>query len=390
MKIVFFSNFINHHQYPVARELFKITNGDYWFVETEPMPAKFKNGGYPDYSNEKFVLKAWESDKNMRLAVELSVNADVAMFDGHEPLKFEKIRSKKNKKGLSFEVSERWFKKGIVNFFSPRFLKWYFNYLTLARYSNVYKLCCSGFVPNDMKLLGAFHNRCYKWGYITDVSKDCMPINDGNSNVIKIMWCARFLTLKHPELVIQMASILHKLGYNFVVDIYGGEGNCAKGEKIFSKSQLENLIQNNGLQSIVNLKGSLSNSAILSAMQNHDIFLFTSDKREGWGAVANESLACGCVLVSSDAVGSTPYLVKEGFNGFSFKNKNINTLTEKVKYLLDHPDELILMKGNSALFMRELWSPENAATALVQLINDLTSNRETSIIEGPCSKALPV
>ena len=34
-------------------------------------------------------------------------------------------------------------------------------------------------------------------------------------------------------------------------------------------------------------------------MEKADIFLFTSDRREGWGAVANEAMNSACALVVS-------------------------------------------------------------------------------------------
>ena len=37
--------------------------------------------------------------------------------------------------------------------------------------------------------------------------------------------------------------------------------------------------------------------------------------------------------------------------------------------------------------MKELWSPHKAAKALLLLIDDLMYSRETSIKNGPCSKA---
>lgn len=387
MRIVFFSNFINHHQFPVAKELYRLTDCSYRFVELEPMPIKFKSGGYPDFSNEPFVVKAWESDENKKIAIDLCINADVALFDGHEPLYYELLRCKYNPKGLSFEVSERWFKRGFLNVFSPRFLRWYYAYLLKIRKCNTYKLCCSAFVPNDMKKIMAFSNKCFKWGYITDVRNFHQKYNHEK---IKIMWCARFLTLKHPELALGLASRLKDMGYEFIMNIYGGEGNCANGEKVFYRSEMEKIINSKGLNNFVYLAGSISNSQVLDAMAEHDIFLFTSDKREGWGAVANESLSQGCVLIASDAIGSTPYLINDGYNGFRFKNLNLDSLTEKVKYLFDNPDKLKVMQVNAVTSMQKLWNPKHAAESLLRLISDIESNHESSINDGPCSKAVPI
>jgi glycosyltransferase involved in cell wall biosynthesis len=142
-----------------------------------------------------------------------------------------------------------------------------------------------------------------------------------------------------------------------------------------------------GVEDVVKFHGALPNEEILEAMRKHDIFLFTSDRNEGWGAVANEAMANGCVLVASDAIGSTPYLIIEGRNGFSFKSEDVESLIDCVKSLLDNPQEMYRMQKEARNTMVNMWSPQKAAEALLTLINDLQNNRECSILNGPCSKA---
>ena len=72
-------------------------------------------------------------------------------------------------------------------------------------------------------------------------------------------------------------------------------------------------------------------------MRNHDIFIFTSDRQEGWGAVLNEAMDSGSTVVASDAIGSSPFLIKDGQNGFLFKSENHKSLYQKVAYLIDNP-----------------------------------------------------
>ena len=46
MKIVFASNYYNHHQKPLADALFRQTNGQYTFIATQPMSEERKNMGW--------------------------------------------------------------------------------------------------------------------------------------------------------------------------------------------------------------------------------------------------------------------------------------------------------------------------------------------------------
>ena len=125
-------------------------------------------------------------------------------------------------------------------------------------------------------------------------------------------------------------------------------------------------------------------------MKQHDIFLFTSDSNEGWGAVANEAMSQGCVLVGSDAIGSIPYLVKDGENGCIFCSMDIESLYRTVSYLLDNPEERERISIRAQEDMRNVWSPAAAARNLLTLISGIQAGKECSIPEGPGSIATPI
>ena len=399
MTIVFFSNFLNHHQKLVADALYASEGIDYTFVETKPMDEWLKKGGYSDYSHEPYVLRAWESVEMYHRAIELAKTVDVALFGGPEVLPLAVIRAKNTMK-LSFEVSERWLKRGWLNLLSPRLWKSIWFYQTLFKYRPFYKLCASAFGASDQYKLNSYKERCYKWGYFTVVDEQFdiesySTVSD--ANITTLMWCSRFITLKHPELPILMAKRLKDKQYLFHLDMFGS------GEKLdLSKRLVEDL----GLGDVVSFKGNVPNSELLQEMRKHQIFLFTSDQNEGWGAVANESLANGCVLVGSDAIGSVPFLVEDGNTGLMYKSANVNTgfkrfsltvddtalqsLTEKVEWLLKNPNERLRLAINGYKNMRDIWSPTNAAKNLLTLVDCLIKGRESPIKEGPCSKAVPI
>ena len=122
-------------------------------------------------------------------------------------------------------------------------------------------------------------------------------------------------------------------------------------------------------------------------MRKHDIFLFTSNRLEGWGAVANESMASGCALVSSDKIGSTDYLIVHGKTGLKFNSESIDSLSLAVEKLLDNENLLHEIQANAYKSMREQWHPQVAATRLLQLIDEFQKGGDTPFAEGPCSKA---
>ena len=380
MKIAFFSNFINHHQALLSDELYKLTKRNYYFISLEPMPASFVARGYPSFDDRPYLIKAYENELSNKRAIEIAIESDVAIF-GASSIKYLVLRSRKTDK-ISFEVSERWLKRGWINLFSPNLLKNQWFYHTLFYKKPVYKLCSSAFAAVDQRRLFSYKNRCFKWGYFTVVDDmfelDGSRLDESNSESTTLMWCARFLNWKHPELPIQLAARLKRKGYNFILDMFGD------GEKY---GEIENLIETLEVRDCVRLYGNRPNSEILQEMRKHKIFLFTSDRNEGWGAVLNEAMANGCVPVASNEIGSVPYLIKDKINGLVFKSCNLDSLEQSVCFLLDNPKKIMSMSEAALHTMQEVWSPKNAANSLIQLANDLVKNGNSSITEGPCSKA---
>lgn len=389
MKLVFYSLVLNHHQACLSDEFYHLLGGQYAFVETAE--CHDRKGAMDDYSKRPYLTKAWESTDAFNQAMRLACSADCCVFSGLQALPFEKERMKRGL--LSFDMSERWLKRGWVNLFSPVIFRMWLSYQMGGwRRKPLYKLCCSAFAADDQYKLATFNNRCYKWGYFTKVEEFDVEASsdDSTSNITPLMWCSRYLMWKHPELPILMAHTLKMRGYHFVLDMFGS------GEY---EEQAKQLAGKLGVEDMVKFRGSMPNEQLMREMKEHDIFLFTSDRNEGWGAVANESMANGCVLVASDAIGSVPYLVKYGVNGLMFKSastktsfgnpdqKALDDLTEKVAWLLDNKDRMKEMQRAAFLTMYNTWSPKRAAQNLLQLIDELQNGRGTSIKEGPCSKA---
>lgn len=75
----------------------------------------------------------------------------------------------------------------------------------------------------------------------------------------------------------------------------------------------------------VSLIGNMPNDEILALMQKSHIFIFTSDRNEGWGAVLNEAMSNGCAVVASNMIGAAPYLIKQGENGYIFKSGDVRS-----------------------------------------------------------------
>lgn len=383
MVLVLLSAYFNHHQKPLCDELFGLLgNENFWFVATQEISEARIRLGYQCYSGTPYLLESYKSDAVLQKIKKICMIADVVVI-GSAPEKFVERRILENK--LTFRYNERWFKnrpwyltgiKGWINIVN--------NHLRY-KHKPLYMLAASAFTANDVYNVGAYKNKVFKWGYFTAVNDEIgVSSSLPRSSVLGttlLLWCARFLKWKHPELPIQLAKRLKDKGYVFHLDMIG------IGEELESTQLLAKELD---VCDVVSFLGSMPNKDVLAKMRNHDIFLFTSDKHEGWGAVLNEAMSCGSAVVASDRIGATPFLIDDGNNGMVFQSENLDSLYGKTKYLLDYPEKRQIISNKAMQTMRTLWCPKTAALRLVALSSALLQGKSSPYSEGPCSPALPI
>lgn len=377
MKILLISNALTPHQIALCEAFNSNQEVNFKFIEAKEMvrkkqlPIGWRFLGTPEYliTNEHFTK---EKDKFQK---EID-NADVVIIGGYYP---ELISYRLENNKLTFIYSERIYKnlKQILKFpyHLIKFNKVY------GRKPNLFLLSAGAFAYKDYKRLGCFKNRIYKWGYFIDPPSTTQLESiqsEQTDRKTRILWASRLIEWKHPELPVQMAKELKKQGYLFEINMYG-VGSL--------REYISGLINEYDLAEYVKLCGEISNEDLQQEMREHDIFLFTSDKGEGWGVVANEAMANKCALVCSDKIGAATYLIEDGTNGLIFNNKSLKSLINKVSFLIDNPDKRIRIATNANKILTETWSPRNAAINFIKLVNDITANRDCTIQSGPCSKA---
>lgn len=378
MRIAFYINRLNSHQAAIADALYSLTSRNLYFFELCRPSEQAKKGSTVDYSQREYLIQVWKNSACKMQALKMCIEADIAIF-GAESLEYEVYRSRYSDK-ISFELSERWFKRGLINILSPRLLKYQWYYHILFYKKPVYKLCAGAYSASDQYIMHSFRGKCFKWGYFPDISpiqERIKPIEKSKSKVLNIMWCARMLKLKQPGLVIRLAQKLNAAHTDFNIDMYGdGPEFTAIQDKVRRLSLTEE----------VHLHGARPNNEIIEQMRKHDIFLFTSDRHEGWGAVVNEAMACGCAVISSNEAGCTSYLIKHRINGCVFKSNSIDSLVSEVMWMYNHPN-LLEVQNAAISTIRDYWNANSAAKALISVIDSLQNNCPIKIIEGPCSEA---
>lgn len=373
MRVAFLTNYLNHHQKPLADEFYRLLgNGNYFFIETTGVPDFRIKLGYKEMT-APYVLKY---NKEIYKQVEDIINNfDVIIFS-NAPLSLFKRRYREGK--LTFYYSERRYKT------LSRYL-YYPVYTYRSFYINKgYLLCASAYTPIDYFISGMPLNKCFRWGYFPEVKEyDNLNsiINKKNTSynsAINILWVGRLIKWKHPEAPLNLAYSLKQEGYSFTLDIVGN------GEL---DSFLKKHIEEKHLGDCVHMHGGMSPTEVRNYMECADIFIFTSDRQEGWGAVLNESLNSACAVVANNAIGSVPYLIQNGENGMIYQSGSVIELTQKVKFLIDNPYERFKMQELAYYTMQKQWNAKCAANNFISLVESIQNGLSNPITVGPCSQA---
>lgn len=380
MTITFFSNFLNIHQLPFCLELIKhIGEENFRFVATTRIDQDRIAMGFEDMNVTKsFVVRAYEGGSSYKEAIRLAVESDVAIM-GSAPIKFTEGRMRSNK--LTFQYTERLLKLGWKVFTRPGFYRSIYRRYFRYRYMNQYVLCASAYTAPDLEKLGWPRNKCFKWGYFPEVNiaePHGVEKNGLKRPGVSILWAGRLIGLKHPEVAVQLAELLKKAEKPFTMRIIGD------GEKMDS---LKQKIKDKNLDDCITMLGSQPHEVVLEEMHKSDIYIFTSDRNEGWGAVLNEAMSAGCTVVASDAIGSAPFLIKNGVNGYTYHDGDTEDLLQKVCGLIDDPQKRNQLSAEAIKTMCDEWSIENATNNLIELIIGIQKNCKTPIVSGPCSLA---
>lgn len=374
MKAIFISNYFNHHQQPFSDAMFKETEGQYIFLSTEPVEEEriklgWQKDGFPDYVHYVNM----KDDEETKKWGDIICDTDIVIA-GTNYYRLLKKRLWRHK--ITFLYSERLYKSEL------RLLKLPIHTFRAFQQRECYMLCASAYTAYDYSLSGCFRNRCYKWGYFpalryyNDVKS--FVENKNNDETISMLWVARFIDWKHPELPIRIAKQLKAEGVAFKLTMIG-TGPL--------EHPMRKLIHRYDLQKEIIIRGSMQPSQVRNEMEKSSIFLMTSDRNEGWGAVLNESMNSGCAVICNKQAGSVPYLVNNKENGLIYSNNNFDELYECVKNLVTNRQFRVSMGINAYETIRNVWNAQTACQNIIHLVESLNHNLETTILTGPCSIA---
>lgn len=380
MKFVHLTDSAGLHQIAVADEMFKILGNDFTFIElfkdnAEDGIHKEAEKGM-DYSDRPYILRSYKSAENMAMTKQLIDEADALRCGSIDMNLLDKRIANKR---LTFWTTERLYKRKL-NMFGPRCIMRCIRLNAMFRHNpNMYLLANGAYVAQDFRFYPSIRSHVLQWGYfplLQDIDADKL-VHSKPQEKIQILWCARMIDWKHPEMVPMLAHNLIDRGIrNFVIKMIGtGYMTDTVSQQIIKLGVSENVV----------LLGGLPNNVVVKEMQSSNIFIFTSDRQEGWGVVLNEAMNAGCAVVSSDEIGATKFLVSNLDNGMIFKSCCDKDLCNKVASLIENNDLRESISYNAINTVKTTYSPSTAAYRLLSLSESILSGAPRFFDNSICS-----
>lgn len=366
----------------MSNELYRKLGADFAFVQTSRMEEdRVKMGWGSEVSSIPYLKLYYEEQER---CAGLILDSDVVVFGGVEDERYIKPRLNAGK--IVIRASERLYREGQWKSISPRGRKKKYEDHTQYADAPVYLLCHGAYVASDFNIVHAYPDKKYVWGYFPAVytyNLDSLffrklHLDQNGEPEVRILWAGRFLKLKHPEYAVRAAKYLERQHISFHLDMVGG------GEL---EEQLRESVEKWHLEQRVTFHGFQPPQSVRRFMEESDLFLFTSNHLEGWGAVLNESMNSACAVVAGSGIGAVPFLIRHGQNGLVYKNGCYKEFQEQVLQLCKDAALRRQLGMNAYQTMVSEWNPKVAADRLYRFCEGLVNGSVQPEKEGPLSPA---
>lgn len=354
------TNYFNPHTIGLAESFHEILGARFLALETKAVDDYRKKIGWSNH-NIPYIQPYSKHLEDV-------LSCDVLLFSGGlvDPTVSKRIKSN----GLTFLAIERPYK--IPTTFKTFLKRKVGAYLRFQRYRSdcFYLLSMGGYVKDDMKVINAFDNdHILKWGYFPKLANE--SATRSFEQPLRFIWSGRMLTWKHPQTAIDLFCYIRQQGIEGELYMYG-DGEIKHSLVIPSQ-----------YSDSIHIYGFIDAAQMQHQYDRSDIVLVTSDRYEGWGAVVNEGMGHGCVVIADAMVGSAKTLIQNGGNGLIYRNKN-DWL--QLAVYLKSPDKLSALALKAKETIETTWNAHIAAKRLIRFAQSvLKGERDFFYENGPVS-----
>lgn len=374
MKVLQVSNFISHHQLPLANAIAsKIGCENFKFCATKKLDEDRKKIGWTDDIRWPWILRSAESSEDNKLFQKWFFEADVVLCGERM---FSAIEERLHQKKHSFYMSERWWKPPIGPFrlIHPNFFKMAMHFRRLTKSPYFHYLPIGPYAESDISYLIDAPSNVWRWGYFTDLPSSGVLRKKMDSLPVSILWAGRMLGWK--KVIDILKALVHaseNFGLEFKITLVG-DGPERKKLEHFAKKNI-------GANKYTFLNPMPSNE-IHQVMMAHDIYVLPSSSHEGWGAVINEAMSCGCAVIASKGAGAAAAMIENGVNGFLFDPGDWRSLSGLIVNLSSDKKLMSNISRSAQSTIENFWSPSVAANRFVKFSSALIEGIEIPKFSG--------
>ena len=205
---------------------------------------------------------------------------------------------------------------------SYKFQKWMLSNTFLTR--NMTALVYGDW-KNQTKNVKSFFTATYR-----DADRQ-VPTLRSYTGALKFVYVGSLVEGKRPLLAIQIVTKLKNKGFDVMLDLFG-DGVL--------KSNLQNYISKNNLNSFIKLKGNQEKEVVKAALKEAD-FLILLSKSEGWPKAIAEGMFFGVVPIAT-SVSCIPNMLGYGSRGI-IVDPDIDNAVETIQGFLNNTERLKLI-----------------------------------------------
>lgn len=356
MKIVFVTNGILFHQAYFCSRINHMPNVEFLCVISLPHDCEEQKVRLAVSANYDFqILDATENTTNWNDARKAIKNADLCLVgaENHDILKgIDRVY---------LRYSEHIFRNKFW-FINPktylRFPKMLLTYQKESRTS--WLLCASSHTKFDFNFYGLYRKKCLKFGYFpkanvgVDLSKKQFPLTTRDQ--VRILYVGRSIKLKHPAIAFYVLEKLRSRGCN-----------CQLTFVSLPSKLRESLLKKYSYlvyEGFVTVIDELPPNKVMSLMASSHLFIFPSDKGEGFGATLYEAMSSKTAVIANKLAGGTDLLVENGVSGFVYKSKkDLDSILGKIS---QHPNVLKTVATKAKEFIDTRYNADVAAKNLIE------------------------
>jgi colanic acid/amylovoran biosynthesis glycosyltransferase len=209
----------------------------------------------------------------------------------------------------------------------------------------------------------------------------------------RFKFCERTIQEKEPIKVVTVARLVEEKGHRYAIEaiselvrkhmdlqyIIAGDGPLRR--------DLDNLVSKLGLGRHVRFLGAVDQNEVLELYRQAHIFILPSvigrnGGTEGQGLALQEAQAVGLPIIST-SIGGIPEGVLDGKSGFLVQERDVDALTERLQYLIAHPELWPEMGRCGRKFVEEKYDIKMLNSKLVRIYDALLTDN-TALLDELC------